>query len=1103
MLLVRAPRRTASPLGRSTCSLFPDEVSCISSARIAMSIACPRTHLWLHQTLYKWLQPINSGYAPCAARYVSTTSAIKRGLRSEEQKGRERHRSTSQVGKLPQTKRQSQRPWEERGNVIKGDARSVRNQQYRADYAGAGDRDKNDSNASNQSFARGSTSNRQPNEGASTQFSSAFRSGKAGDQHHNPNKGQPWVGLVRKHQAGRVIRDLMSDGGSNHASHNSETPFEDVAETGQRHPMKQPPRTYVKKQIEPFKIKKFTSQGRDPSTVFKEGASDEEDFDSPAAEQENDEAIELSDPRTVSLRVYYLICNIQALESRSPAKDSSESTQLRGQRQELRTLLSHVTSKMQSGDWKTADVRRKLAKVLGSFKFDGPFGRPLWAVNQPRSTVKKDESVIVWSENLEKGKATVSLLVGGSGGNEASAEKIQYNKASADAEVHRGVESGEESTKDVKLNTGEQGSESLNQDAARVAILVQRIQRLEDDRRIQRLGDGREERNEELRQQQIKGRTEAISSLRRLLASMNQAPMPALRRALTLGCGSPQQLWVWSKKKPMAYGRTVVWFQKDIGMLALVLKEDGKRNVLTRETEANSDENKGGGRVIDDLHATIHRMRLIIAQLQGEENGNKVGKRGRMKRKALEDKLVEKISQILADVNKGVTTREYRKSTVRRALGLHADKNGVYWTNEQPDGKKSMLWWREEEGRLEVVRKGSLSAEDTKQSVDDRRKDVVSGLPAKKESGNNDQQSSSERRTNGNENGAKANQEESDKDVHIPLALPYTVAASSFLYGSNTVLAALSAKRRRLYHLYLHDRVFSREANAKTIEQLATDMKIPITRNANVALLDKMSDRRPHNGVVLEASMLSAPPVLGLGKPDQKLSVVPLELDRQSAEDIAVNGAPAALPSLTNTWRHPFILLLDGILDEGNMGNIIRTAHFYGVDAVAVGTNTCAPINSPVVAKASSGAIEAVQIFALPSPSKFVYNCVRARWRIYAAMAPPPGLSSSSGRMSGSTLLPSRDANRYVTANAVGANSPLAKKPCILMLGAEGEGLRDNLKNRADYFVSIPQGERGMSIPGVGVDSVNVGVAAGVLVESFLRKPEGAVIKEAETDLGF
>lgn len=282
----------------------------------------------------------------------------------------------------------------------------------------------------------------------------------------------------------------------------------------------------------------------------------------------------------------------------------------------------------------------------------------------------------------------------------------------------------------------------------------------------------------------------------------------------------------------------------------------------------------------------------------------------------------------------------------------------------------------------------------------------------------------------------------------------------------------MKAKRRKLYTLFTSARGLDfRTARALT-DALPKD--VVWKKSASPALLDAMSDGRPHNGVCLEASPLPAPPVLGLDLPHPSTGDIPLDLAHQNAEEAAINGTSTTLPSSSKTWRRPLVLMLDGILDPQNVGNILRTAHFYGVDAVAISTNTCCPLTSPALAKASSGACEAVPIFALPKPSSFVYASQKAGWKVYAAM--PEVRNSQKSQVSHVDL--SRD-------------SPLSRDPTILMLGAEGEGLRENLKQKADFFVNIsrPQGVAGGKAIDVGVDSINVGTAAAVLIDSFLRKP--------------
>lgn len=55
------------------------------------------------------------------------------------------------------------------------------------------------------------------------------------------------------------------------------------------------------------------------------------------------------------------------------------------------------------------------------------------------------------------------------------------------------------------------------------------------------------------------------------------------------------------------------------------------------------------------------------------------------------------------------------------------------------------------------------------------------------------------------------------------------------------------------------------------------------------------------------------------------------------------------------------------------------------------------------------------------------------------------------------------------------------------MMGAEGTGLKVGLLNLAHYKVGIPLSRRANEI---GVDSLNVSVAASILCYSMLQKPK-------------
>lgn len=310
------------------------------------------------------------------------------------------------------------------------------------------------------------------------------------------------------------------------------------------------------------------------------------------------------------------------------------------------------------------------------------------------------------------------------------------------------------------------------------------------------------------------------------------------------------------------------------------------------------------------------------------------------------------------------------------------------------------------------------------------------------------------------------------------VSIPYTTAASEFLYGLNVVYAALKSRRRSLYTLYLHKRAKDNASKGFQLLDLATSAGVKVRRVGDdfLPVMDKMTGGRPHNGVILECSPIPIPPVDRLEQVDpskRQISLVPSE--HQFSEEKDIHRIPQSFPAPTEKWRQPLVLLLDGILDPGNMGNILRTAYFYGVDAVAVCVNTCAPLTSATLHKAASGATEALNILAIHRPADFVAASSRNGWRVFAAVAP-----EASGKDRGRTARPQLSTNRMF--------SPLARGPSIVMLGAEGEGLRLNLKTKAAYNVVI-RGKSGNAARDMGVDSLNVSAAAAVLIEAFMRVP--------------
>jgi 21S rRNA (GM2251-2'-O)-methyltransferase len=312
-------------------------------------------------------------------------------------------------------------------------------------------------------------------------------------------------------------------------------------------------------------------------------------------------------------------------------------------------------------------------------------------------------------------------------------------------------------------------------------------------------------------------------------------------------------------------------------------------------------------------------------------------------------------------------------------------------------------------------------------------------------------------------------------DNRIPLSIPYTTPASEFLYGTSVVEAALTSHRvprRKHYKLYIY--------KGENREQIAQDEKLKKLARKNgvevvqvggdgIRLLDKMSTGRPHNGYILEASPLPRLPITSLGQLTEKDGQYGFEvaIDHQSREEAIVNGTSnfIRIPR-DRSGRKPLVLLLDSIVDPGNLGGIIRTASFLGVTAIAISTRNSAPF-SPVVLKASAGASENITLFSVNKPSGFIVDSKDSGWKVFAAVAPSKRL----------------DPNMPISIATDDLEDPLSDDPCILMLGSEGEGLRWNLRSKADADLYIE---------GCGhshnVDSLNVSVATGILCNSFLRK---------------
>lgn len=306
----------------------------------------------------------------------------------------------------------------------------------------------------------------------------------------------------------------------------------------------------------------------------------------------------------------------------------------------------------------------------------------------------------------------------------------------------------------------------------------------------------------------------------------------------------------------------------------------------------------------------------------------------------------------------------------------------------------------------------------------------------------------------------------------------------------------MKANRRKFYNLYVHSRGASRDG---LMSRIRAQKLFSITHEVGdeyMRALDKASSGRPHNGVILEASPLPVPPITELKTVSMEDESFSVTLDSQSAEDVLVNGKQELYSYKSGGWRHPLILYVDGVVDEGNLGAIARSAYVLGADAIITPTHHTANW-SHIAVKASAGAAEAIPLFKVGDSNDFLKKSANAGWCVYASDAVPPPPSFASSTVDSMEA----GANKVVytishTRKRLAADhSPVAEHPTILMMGAEGTGLKTSLVNLARYKVGIPHGRESNE---VGVDSLNVSVAASILCYEMLQKPKAQPEREPE-----
>lgn len=176
---------------------------------------------------------------------------------------------------------------------------------------------------------------------------------------------------------------------------------------------------------------------------------------------------------------------------------------------------------------------------------------------------------------------------------------------------------------------------------------------------------------------------------------------------------------------------------------------------------------------------------------------------------------------------------------------------------------------------------------------------------------------------------------------------------------------------------------------------------------------------------------------------------------------VAVIAAPALTPPRdgdVERWaraRRP-LLLLDGIGNAHNLGAIVRTAAFFGVELVVIPDDPRQALPGEAAHRVAEGGMAQVRFFRVPSLPEFM-RVLRPAYEIVGAA---------------------------VRGAAAPARRSRTDRPVALVLGNEEHGLTPEVAAACDRLVTIP---------GSGaVESLNVSAAAAILLHQLLgARPPG------------
>ena len=212
--------------------------------------------------------------------------------------------------------------------------------------------------------------------------------------------------------------------------------------------------------------------------------------------------------------------------------------------------------------------------------------------------------------------------------------------------------------------------------------------------------------------------------------------------------------------------------------------------------------------------------------------------------------------------------------------------------------------------------------------------------------------------------------------------------------GIHSIFSALKNKNRKLHYLITTNTNLPKWKDEINKLKLKLDIEVKTKEE-----IDKINNYKPHQNAIL------------VTEPLQRISLDEFLSNNRFNDKIPIR-----------------LILLDEVTDPQNVGAIVRSALAFKMNGVALSQRN-SPQETSALNKASSGAIEKLQIIELSNMSREIKKLQKYNFSIY-------GLAGEGKN------------DVYELENETGN--------VALILGSEGKGLRRLTREQVDYLIRIP-----------------------------------------------